>query len=77
LSFWFFQTRRGKFSIVKLARGGVDLYFEDLALGYYRDEVGAADDAGGGHHYSLPCYPEDGRSLRVSREIADWTFVRR
>lgn len=77
MSYWSFRTRAGNFAIVELARGGVDLYFNDLNLGHYRSAMMAADDAGGGHHPTLSCYPDDGESLGVSRDISEWVYVRR
>lgn len=76
MRYWEFRTRRGPFRIVPQRDGRFVLFFEEEALGSYPSAASAADDAGGGHHYSASCFPDDGETLGVSREIAEWAFVR-
>jgi hypothetical protein len=51
------------------------LRFREDALGTYGHPAQAANDAGGGHHPCLDCFPDDGESLGVPKDLSEWTFV--
>lgn len=76
MSYWTYPTSQGAFLIVERASRGVDLFFGQQHLAYYRSPVEAADEVGNGNHPKLPCVPEDGKSLGVPRAVHKWTFVR-
>ena len=71
---WSFRTRLGTFFIAPRRDGQFELVFQDEDLGCYATTAMAADDAGGGHHYSLSCFPHDGETLGVARDISEWVF---
>lgn len=76
MSYWTFPTSQGTFSIVERTSRGVDLFFGQHRVGYYRSAVEAAEEVGKGNHPALPCAPEDGKSLGVPNAVHDWTYVR-
>ena len=76
MSSWIFATSQGTFSIVERASRGVDLLFNQQLVGHYRTPVEAAEEVGRGNHPTLPCAPENGKTLGVPHAVHDWTFVR-
>ena len=76
MSYWTFATSQGAFSIVERASRGVDLFFGQQRIAYYRSPVEAAEEAGKGNHPTLPCAPEDGKTLGVPLAVHEWIFVR-
>ena len=76
MNYWTFSTSKGVFSIVERTSRGVDLYFGQHLVGYYRSPVQAAEQVGNGDHPALPCAPDDGRTLGVPLAVHEWTFIR-
>lgn len=75
MGYWIFRTRRGPFLVVPRRDGLFQLRFREDALGTYGHPAQAANDAGGGHHPCLDCFPDDGESLGVPKDLSEWTFV--
>jgi hypothetical protein len=74
LNYWTFPTTQGVFSIAERSSRGVDVYFGQQRVGYYRSPVEAAEEIANGKHSPLPCAPEDGNSLGVPSAVHEWTF---
>jgi hypothetical protein len=75
LARWLFKSNKGTFSIVERSAKGVDLFFDHTVVGQYVNPKDAAEHAGTGSHYPLPCAPDDGKSLGVPTDVSRWDFV--
>ena len=73
-SFWFFDTKWGRFSIVP-AGDRFNVMFGDENLGTYHSAVAAVDDLISGHTYPLPG-KLDPAKMGLPTELSGWTFVR-
>jgi hypothetical protein len=77
LSYWTFATPQGEFSIVERTSRGVDLFFGQKHVGFYRSAVEAAERLGAGDHPALPCAPDTGETLKVPHAVHAWKFNRK
>ena len=70
--YFYYTTPKGVVSIVQ-RRGRWHVIFEDADLGSYVSAHVAADDIGGGHTATPPSGIDLG-SLRIPKELEEWTY---